>query len=114
MSINLQGLIKKRKGYHFVNSIDLVKFFVKEIYPNECIVALLDCKAAFTSMPKLNILKRDDYSTYLMGLANDIVLIEFANILVAKDYVYSLPIDLKLPYIIFINGKIIETDKGKV
>ena len=108
---NFTGILKKRKKYHFLNSIDLITYFIKENYSDTYVVVLFDCKTAFTKIPKLNILKRDDYSSYLLGLSNDWVIIEFENVSTAKDYVYSFPIDLQLTYLIFDNGKIVKKEK---
>lgn len=110
---NFGGLLKRRKGYHFLNSSDLLSYFIREQYPDACVAVLLDCRAAFTSIPKLNILKRDDYSTYLLGLANDYVIIEFPSATIAEDYVFGFPIELNLQYLIFKNGKLVRTEKGK-
>lgn len=104
------GLLKKRKGYHFLNAIDLLAYFIQLHYIDECVLVILDCKKAFSGLPKLNILKRDDYDSYLMGFENDYVIIEFANIAAAKDYAYSFPMDLKLPYLIFDNGKLAHSE----
>jgi hypothetical protein len=110
---NFVGLLKKRRGYHFLNSIDLMRYFIEEHYSDSCVAVLLDCRTAFTSIPKLNIMKRDDYSSYLMGLQNDFVIIEFANISTAEDYIFGFPMDLKIKYLIFNNGKLIRTEKGR-
>jgi hypothetical protein len=108
---NYAGLLKKRNGYHFLNSFDLIHNFITQFYPNDCVVVILDCKNAFKTIPKLNILKRDDLSTYLLGTFNEIVLIEFANIKVAEDYVFSFPNNL-IQYFIFNNCKLIRDEKG--
>ena len=111
---NFGGLLKHRRGYHFLNPNDLLRYFIQEHYPDECVVVLLDCKKAFINIPKLNILKRDDYSSYLMGISNDWVIIEFANIAMAVDYVYSFPAELQLQYLVYKNGQLTQTEKGKV
>lgn len=111
---NYGGLLKKRRGYHFLNSIDLLTYIIREQYADACVAAILDCKTAFTGIPKLNILKRDDYSTYLLGLANDHVIIEFANVTTAEDYVFGFPIESNIRYLIFKNGKLIRNEKGRV
>lgn len=111
---NFTGLLKRRRGYHFLNSIDLIHYFIQEHYPDACVAVLLDCRAAFTNIPKLNILKRDDYTSYLMGLANDFVIIEFTNVTTAEDYLFSFPAELNLRYLIFKDAKLVRTEKGLV
>lgn len=114
MSKNFVGLLKKRKGYHFLNSIDLLTYFINEHYPDDCVAVLLNCKTAFTNIPKLNILKRDDYTTYLMGLVNDYVIIEFANVPTAEDYLFGFADEAKIKWVIFKNGIIIRNEKGLI
>jgi hypothetical protein len=109
-----RGLIKKRRGYHFLNSIDLITYFINAHYADSCVAVLLDCRAAFTQIPKLNILKRDDYSSYLMGLANDHVIIEFANVVTAEDYVFGFADEAKIKWVIYKNGKLVRNEKGLI
>ena len=111
---NLKGLIKKRRGYHFLNSIDLLTYFINEHYADTCVAVLLDCRTAFATVPKLNILKRDDYTSYIMGLHNDYVIIEFANMSVAEDYVFSIPDVTGIRYLIFNEGKLMRNEKGLI
>ena len=113
-SKNFKGLLKKRKQFHFLNSKDLVRYFVEQHYSKKCVVVILNCKEAFVTVTKLNMLKRDDYSAYLLGLANEYVIIEFNSQVAAEDYVYSFPIDAKIMYLIFVNSKLVRTDKGKI
>lgn len=114
MNKNYVGLLKKRRGYHFLNSIDLITYFINEHYPDCCVAVLLNCKTAFTAIPKLNILKRDDYTSFLMGLANDHVIIEFANVTTAEDYLFGFADEAKIKWIIYKNGKLIRNEKGLI
>lgn len=110
---NYAGLLKKRNGYHFLNSFDLIHNFISQFYSDVCVLVLLDCENAFKTIPKLNMLKRDDLATYLLGTLNEIVLIEFANVKVAEDYAFSFPSNL-IKYFIFDNSKLIRNEKGLI
>ena len=105
---------KHRKGHLFLNKIDLIEFFIKLAYPDEVVLILFDCKKAFTTIPKLIIKKRDDFSTYMLGISNDLVLIEFSDIKVAEDWAYSLPVESDLTYIIYNKGIAYRNDRGLI
>lgn len=105
---NFVGLLKRKGDYHFLNSSDLVHFFIKETYKKSCVLVLYDSKTAFLTIPKLTILKRDNYDAFLLGLANDFVVIKFNNQNSAIDFAYELPIDVNIKWEIYDKGRIIK------
>lgn len=110
---NFVGLLKKRNGYHFLNQVDLLSYFIREQYPDKCVLVLYDCKILFNSIPKLLILKRDDFTTYLMGLQHEFVIMDFDNITKAEDWAFS-NVSYKIKFSIFSNGKLIRNEKGLI
>lgn len=106
--------MKKKNQYHFLNLNDLISFFVEQHYKDKSILVIMDCKEAFTSIPKLNILKRDNYSAFLLAFLNDIAIIEFGSLSEIKDFVYGFPITVNINYLIFDKGYLIPVKKGKI
>lgn len=104
--------MKKQNQYHFINQKDLMEYFIHKNYNEHCIVILLDCKKAFATIPKLNILKRDNLSAYMLGLINDFCFIEFESKSDAEDWIYSLSNDVL--FYMYLNGKLIRNDKGLI
>lgn len=105
---------KRRKGFQFLNNMELIQFFITLNYSKEVVIVISDCKKAFTTIPKLIIMKRDDLSTYLMGIANDMAIIEFSDVKIAEDWVFSMPVEADLHYIIFDKGVPYRDEKGLI
>jgi len=103
---------KQHKGHQFLTYDDIVEFFVKLIYQNDIVLVLYNCKTAFLTVPKLTIKKRDDFSTYMLGISNDIAVIEFGNVKIAEDWAFSLPVDASIRYTIYRRGIAYRNEKG--
>jgi hypothetical protein len=100
--------------YHFLNTKDLLRFFIQIFYKDSAVAFIPDCKQAFNIIPKLNILKRDDFTVYEKSGIFDHVLIEFPDLKKAEDWCFSLPIKNQLNWEIYLNGKLYRNEKGLI
>lgn len=114
--IDFRGLLNKKGPYHFVNTIDLVKIFLQLFYSEKIVVVLYDCKKRINQIPKLVILKRDNWDAYHIGEQSDIAVIEFDDLIKAQDWVFSFPIDRDDPvkYDVYMNCKKIMDQNGRI
>jgi hypothetical protein len=111
---NLKGLLKIRGEFRFVNQTDIMKLFVTMLYPKKSVVVIYNCKKAFETIPKLNIKKRDDFTTYMMGMTTDIVFVEFDAPLVASDWAFAIPPKSGIHWEVYSNGTLIRNENGVV
>jgi len=111
---DLKGLLNHRGMYHFVDQSKIMLLFVRQFYNEKTVVLIYECKKAFQLIPKLNILKRDDFSSYMLGINSDLVFVEFDTILLAQDWVFSFPPKTDIHWEIYSNGKLYRNEKGKI
>jgi len=110
-----KNLLSRRGEFYFLSIKQLIKYVVQIEYPKSVVVVFYDCVSAFEVIPKLNILKRDDYNTYLAGTKNDFVMIEFESIEKAEGLVFSIPPqETKLKYNIFFKSRLIRDEYGLI
>jgi hypothetical protein len=109
---NFAGLINKYGPYHFLNTKDLIRFFIQSFYKENAVAFIIDCKEAFNTIPRLNILKRDDYTAYEKGIISDHLIIEFPELKKAEDWCFALPMKSQLKWEIYVNGRLIRNEKG--
>ena len=110
-----KNLLSRRGEFYFLSIKQLIKYVVQIEYPKSIVVVFYDCVSAFEAIPKLNILKRDDYNTYLAGTKNDFVMIEFESIEKAEGLVFSIPPqETKLKYNIFFKSRLIRDEYGLI
>lgn len=107
-----KNLLKKRNNYHFLEYSDLIRYFIQEHYMEESLVVLYYCSYGFSNFVKLNILKRDDFTSYQLGMESDILLIILDNEKQALDWAYGLPYGAK--WEIYDKGKLTYNNKGKI
>jgi hypothetical protein len=110
---NEKGLLNKKGSYHFLNEENLIGLFIKIYYRQSVMIVLPDCMKAFETIPKLIVLKRDNFSAFRMGSISDYVFIEFESVKKAEDFVYSFPMKSKLKFFLFSNTRLIMTEEGK-
>ena len=65
MEENYKGLLKTYKEFTFLKQADLLRFYIDTFYPNKTIAILYDCKEAIETVPRLSVLKRDNYFAYI-------------------------------------------------
>jgi hypothetical protein len=113
-SEDLKGLMRVRNEFRFVNQADMIRMFVKILYPKSTVVLIYDSKKAFEVIPKLTIKKRDDFSSYMMGTMSDMVFVEFDSTLTASDWAFSFPTKSGIHWEIYMNAMLIRNEKGKI
>lgn len=113
-STNLKGLLHKRNEFHFVKQLDLIHLFITLFYPKGTVLIIYNGKKAFESIPKLIIKKRDDYTSYLLGMISDMVFVEFESPLIAADWAFSFPEKAQIEWGIFLDSTLIRNQKGVV
>jgi hypothetical protein len=111
---HLKGLLTVRGDYRFLDQSDLITLFINLFYQKKSVVVIYDSKKAFDSIPKLNIKKRDDFTTYMLGMTHDMVFVEFELPTLASDWAFSIPLKSGIRWEIYSNGVLIRNEKGVV
>ena len=112
MEENLKGLLKTYKEFTFLKQTDLLRFYIDKFYPDQTIAVIYDCKEAIETVPRLSILKRDNYMAYIKATKADIITIQFNSITEAEDWLFSFRMDLK--WEIYKNSKLVRNNKGEI
>jgi hypothetical protein len=112
MKDNLKGLLKTYKEFTFLKQADLLRFYIDNFYPNQSVAVIYDCKEAIETVPRLSILKRDNYFAYIKATKSDIITIQFNSITEAEDWLFSFRMDLR--WEIYKNSKLARNNKGIV
>jgi hypothetical protein len=113
-STDFRGLLHVFGEFRFVNQADIIKLFIRIFYPKTAVVVIYGCQKAFEDVPKLNIKKRDNFSTYMAGKMSDLAFVEFDSPLVASDWAFAFPVKSGIHWEVYSNGTLIRNEKGKV
>lgn len=112
MEDNYKGLLKTYKEFTFLKTNDLIRYYVSNFYPNKTIAVIYDCKEATEAVPKISILKRDNYLAYIKATTSDIIIVEFNSISEAEDWLYSFKMNIK--WEIYKDKKLVKNNKGNI
>jgi hypothetical protein len=109
-----KGLLKKRPGYHFLDYSDLVQYFINEHYSDTVVIAIYNSQTEFDRLTRLYMLKRDDFTSYMIGKDSDVSLVMFETKDKATDWVYNFPTLPGLKWELYENGKLTLNQDGKI
>jgi hypothetical protein len=112
MEENYKGLLKTHEELRFLKTSDLLRFYIDNFYPDITVAVIYDCKDAVETVPRLSLLKRDNYFAYLKASKSDFILAQFNSVTEAEDWLFSFRIELK--WEIYKNKRLIRNEKGKV
>jgi hypothetical protein len=112
MEENYKGLLKTHENLQFLKTTDLLRFYLDTFYPKSTVAIIYDCKSAIETVPRLNILKRDNYIAYIKALNANFILAEFNSVTEAEDWLFSFRVELK--WEIYKNKRLVRNEKGKV
>lgn len=112
MEPNLKGLLKTYKEFTFLKISDLLRLYIDYFFPEGTIAVVYDCKQAVQTVPRLNMLKRDNYFAFLKAIKSDFIIIQFDSVTEAEDWLFSFRMELK--WEIYKNKKLIRNEKEKV
>lgn len=112
MDENYKGLLKTYKEFTFIKISDLLRFYLDNFYPEETVAVIYDCKEAVETVPRLSMLKRDNYFAYLKAEKADFIIAQFNSVTEAEDWLFSFRMELK--WEIYKRKKLVRDQKGKV
>jgi hypothetical protein len=95
MEENYKGLLKTHEELRFLKTSDLLRFYIDNFYPDITVAVIYDCKDAVETVPRLSLLKRDNYFAYLKASKSDFILAQFNSVTEAEDWLFSFRIELK-------------------
>lgn len=110
---NFRGLLKTNEEYNFIKTTNLIQLYIYLFYPQDTVVIILDPQLAMEYVPKIMMLKRDKLDAYLRAKHCDLIVVSFASIDSAEDWVFSFPTN-DIRYEIYDHAKLIRTNQGKV
>ena len=112
MEENYKGLLKTHEELRFLKTSDLLRFYIDNFYPDTTVAVIYDCKDAVETVPRLSLLKRDNYFAYIKASKSDFILAQFNSVTEAEDWLFSFRMELK--WEIYKNKRLIRNEKGKV
>jgi hypothetical protein len=112
MEENLKGLLKTHKEFTFLKQQDLLRFYIGTFYPDTTVAVIYDCKDAVETVPRLSILKRDNYFAYIKATKSDFIIVKCNSVTEGEDWLFSFRMELK--WEIYKNNKLVRNNKGKV
>jgi hypothetical protein len=112
MEENYKGLLKTHENLQFLKTTDLLRFYIDKFYESNTVAVIYDCKAAVETVPRLSLLKRDNYFAYIKATKADFILAQFNSITEAEDWLFSFKMDLK--WEVYKNKKLVRNEKGKI
>jgi len=112
MENNLKGLLKTHENLRFLKTSDLLRFYINGFYQFHTVAVIYDCKEAIETVPRLSILKRDNFFAFIKATKSDFIIAQFESVTEAEDWLFSFRMDLK--WEIYKNNKLIRNNKGEV
>jgi len=110
---NFRGLLKINQEFNFIKLTDLIQLYVYLFYPKDIIVVILDPQLAIEYVPKIKMLKRDNFDAYLKAKYCNFIVIDFESIVAAEDWVFSFPTN-EIKYEIYSKTKLVRSQEGKI
>jgi len=110
---NFRGLLKSDQEYNFIKTTDLIQLYVYLFHPKEIIVVIIDPQLAMEYVPKIKMLKRDNFDSYLKAKNCNFIIVNFKSINAAEDWVFSFPTN-DIRYEIYDNTKLIRNQEGMI
>ena len=106
--IRMKIKLKENKydKYQFCSEEDLVALWCNYYYSKQTVLVLFNGKEAFDTLPILNILKRDNFKVYMLGIMSSFVFIEFESPEKAKDFTYSFEHKKEIKWAIYHQGNL--------
>jgi hypothetical protein len=112
MENNFKGLLKTYKEFTFLKQTDLLRYYIDSFYADKTVAIIYDCKDAIETVPRLSILKRDNYVAYIKATNSDIIIAQFDSITEGEDWLFSFRMELK--WEIYKNSKLVRNNKGMI
>lgn len=109
------GIVKKReKNFQLLSQDDLLTYFVINNYKDTPVLVIYDVNKYVDEIPRLKLLKRDNFKQYLLCEEHEILIASFHSINDAFDYISSLSpkMDNEIKWRILFNHHIVY--QGKV
>lgn len=111
---NNKGLLRKSGNMQFINSDEIMRVFLSLFYKNEVVVVLYNCNKMCEVIPKLQILKRDNWGAYYWASHTDTAILTFDSIAQAEDWVFSISRNALAEWDLFSNTILLRNEQGKV
>lgn len=111
-----KGLLKTFGEFTFLRRSDLIRLYLEIFYPDSTVVVIYDPKLALEYVPRISMLKRDNFLAFLKCEQSDFIIVEFDNIGLAEDWVFSFPGRSKaeIRYEIYIDKRLIRSNEGRI
>jgi hypothetical protein len=113
-SANNKGLLRRSGDMQFLNKSDIMRIFLNLFYKHDVVAILYDCDVHCDNIPKLQILKRDNWGAYWWAKHNEIVIIKFESVPKAEDWVFSISRNTLAKWEIYDKTILVRNDMGKV
>jgi hypothetical protein len=111
---NNKGLLRKSGDMQFVNQSEIMRVFLNLFYKNDVVVVLYNCPKHCEEIPKLQILKRDNWGAWWWATHNDTVIIKFESVPKAEDWVFSISRKAQAKWELFNKTVLIRNETGVV
>jgi len=105
-------IVNRNSKYQFAKIHQLVNLWVENHYKMQVVLVIYECSQAFATIPMLNIVKRDDFSSYLMAVTSDICFMEFKNLSEATEFILMFKSN-QLTYGVYDQGNLIISNAMK-
>ena len=109
---NFRGLLRMDQEFTFIKLSDLINLYVSLFYSKDIIVVILDPQLAIEYVPKIKMLKRDNFDAYFKAKHCNFIIVDFESINNAEDWVFSFPTN-EIRYEIYDSAKLIRTNEGQ-
>lgn len=111
---NNKGLLRRSGNMQFINDNEIMRVFLSLFYKNDIVVVLHNCDKICDSIPKLAILKRDNWGAFYWASHNNTCIITFESVAKAEDWVFSISKNALAKYDLYDNTILIRNESGKV
>jgi hypothetical protein len=112
----LKGLLKTFGEYTFLKRSDLIRLYLEIFYPESIAVVIYTPNLALEYVPRIAMLKRDNFLAYRKAIDSNFIVVEYDNIGLAEDWVFSFPSNSKvnIEYEIYDKLRLVRNEKGRI
>lgn len=111
---NNKGLLRKSSNMQFLQSSDIMRVFLHLFYKNDVVCIIYNCKEVCDVIPRLQMLKRDNWGAYWWAKHNDIVILTFESVPKAEDWAFSISRNTLAKWEIYNKTILLRNEMGKV